>query len=164
MRKWVFVLAIVFCYGFSFGQQIRSIKATDLEKIVSESKGPTIINMWATWCKPCIEEIPYFLEEVKQYNSTRGDKDSIRLILVSLDFKKSYPKDIKEFVKKRKYTAPILWLDETNADYFCPKLDAKWSGAIPATLFINPSNGYRNFFEEQIGHETFRQEIEALVK
>jgi hypothetical protein len=66
--------------------------------------------------------------------------------------------------KKQKFTFPILWLDETNADYFCPKIDPHWSGAIPATLFINNKTGYRKFFEEQLSHENLIKEVSALLK
>jgi thiol-disulfide isomerase/thioredoxin len=140
------------------GQKVESIKAIDLEKTILESKTPLIVNFWATWCVPCIEEIPYFLEEVKEHQ-----KDSLRIILVSLDFKEAFPKNISSFAKKRKFNAPIFWLDETNADYFCPKVDPKWSGAIPATLFINNSLGYRNFYEEQMSHEDLKKEIKAML-
>ena len=137
------------------------MKITDVEKIIAASKTPLIINMWATWCKPCIEEIPYFLEEIKKRNEKN---DSVQLILVSLDFKESFPSGISAFVRKRKFDAPVVWLDETNADYFCPKIDPKWSGAIPATLFINNKTGYRKFIEEQIEHEELKEEIKKLVK
>ena len=142
-----------------FSQEIKSVKAVDLEKIIAESKTPMIINMWATWCKPCVEEIPYFLEEIKD-----NQKDSLTILLVSLDFKEAFPAGISTFAAKRKFTAPIVWLDETNADYFAPKIDAKWSGAIPATLFINNKTGYRNFVEEQISHEQLKKEIKAILK
>ena len=136
------------------GQEIKSVKITDIEKIIAESKTPLIINMWATWCLPCIEELPYFQNEVAEHS-----KDSLQLILVSLDFKESFPSGIVKFMNKRKITAPVVWLDETNADYFCPKIDAKWSGAIPATLFINNKTGYRKFIEEQVS----REELEKLI-
>jgi len=57
----------------------------------------------------------------------------------------------------------VAWLDETNADYFCPKIDAKWSGAIPATLFINNKSGYRKFMESQISHDDLKKEIRKLI-
>lgn len=139
-------------------QEIKSIKATDLKKLIAESKTPLIINMWATWCKPCIEELPYFIEEIKDHR-----KDSLQLILVSLDFKEAFPEEIAAFAKKRKIDASIFWLDETDADYFCPKVDPKWSGAIPATLFINNKTGYRNFIEEQVSHEKLKKEIKAIL-
>ena len=147
------------------GQAIKSVKITDLENIITGSKTPLIVNMWATWCMPCIEEIPYFIKEVDKHNtSVKSPSDSILLLLVSLDFREAFPADISAFAKKRKFTAPILWLDETSADYFCPKIDPKWSGAIPATLFINHKSGYRKFFEEQLSHEELKKEIMAILK
>jgi hypothetical protein len=88
----------------------------------------------------------------------------VQLLLVSLDFKESYPTGITKFMDKRRITAPVVWLDETNADYFCPKIDAKWSGAIPATLFINNKTGYRNFVEEKISHDELKKEIRSIVE
>ena len=76
---------------------------------------------------------------------------------------KLFPKGVESFAAKRKITATILWLDETNADYFCPKVDPKWSGAIPATLFINNKTGYRKFFEEQLTHQALKKEIMAIL-
>ena len=146
------------------GQEIKSVKITDVEKIIAESKTPLIVNMWATWCKPCIEELPYFLVFVNKYNASKGTADSIQLLLVSFDFALSFPDGIAKFAAKRNINAPIVWLDETNADYFCPKIDAKWSGAIPATLFINNKSGYRNFVEEQISHDQLKDEIKAILK
>ena len=158
--KRVFLLLVTFFVLLScFAQEIRSVKITEVEKIIAESKTPLIINMWATWCIPCVQELPYFQEEVKKYK-----KDSVQLLLVSLDFKETFPKGITKFMSKRKITAPVVWLDETNADYFCPKIDAKWSGAIPATLFINNKTGYRNFIEEQISREKLKQEIMAILQ
>ena len=146
-------------------QEIRKVKIIEVEQIITESKTPLIVNVWATWCGPCIEEIPYFIEEVRKHNATvTYAEDSIRLLLVSLDFKEAFPKDISSFAKKRKFNAEIVWLDETNADYFCPKIDAKWSGAIPATLFVNHKTGYRNFFEEQLSHEDLKKEVMAILK
>jgi len=159
MRKCFIAIGIFFSAITTHAQNIKSIKATDLEKTIKESKGPMIISMWATWCKPCIGEIPYFIEEVKNHAS-----DSIQILLVSLDFKEAFPKEIAAFAKKRNFDAPIAWLNETDADYFCPKLDPKWSGAIPATLFINNKTGYRNFFEEQLSHEKLKLEIMAMLE
>ncbi len=163
--KRIFVIVLFFLSVASAkGQNIKAVKATDVEKIIAESKTPLIVNMWATWCQPCLEEIPYFLKEVKKYNASAGSKDSVQLLFVSLDFEEAFPAGIAAVAKKRKINAPIVWLDETNADYFCPKIDSKWSGAIPATLFINNKTGYRNFIEEKIPHEQLKKEIMAMLK
>ena len=151
---------VMLAWSAAAAAQVEKIKITDLEKVMSESTQPLIINFWATWCKPCVEEIPYFLEEQDDHK-----KDSLRLILVSLDGDDQFPAALNKFVVKRKYErAKLFWLDETNADYFCPKVDEKWSGAIPATLFLNNKTGYRKFFEEQIPHKQLKEELKLLLK
>jgi thiol-disulfide isomerase/thioredoxin len=137
-------------------QPIAKWKIGDLENYIKQSEKPVIINFWATFCKPCVEEIPYFQKLVRKY-----DKEGIQLLLVSLDLQEQYSK-IKEFSAKYKFTSPIVYLNETNADLFCPKIDQKWSGAIPASLFVNNKTGYRKFFEEQIPENKLEEEIKAL--
>lgn len=159
MRRNFLIIFSLFISSFIFGQEIKRVKITELEKIIEESKTPLLINFWATWCKPCIEEIPYFQKEVQEFA-----KDSVQLILVSVDYKEEFPTGIAATAKKRKFTVPILWLDETNADYFCPKIDPKWSGSVPATLFINNKTGHRSFFEGQLSKEKLKNEIMAILE
>lgn len=156
-------LLIVFVLFFSCKEEVTSQsipkwKITELEEYISKSDTPTVVNFWATYCGPCLKEIPYFQEVVKQY-----EKKGVKLLLVSLDFKESFPDKISSFADKRKFTSPIVWLDETNADYFCPKVDTKWSGVMPATLFINNKTGQRNFFEEEMSKENFETEIKKIL-
>ena len=158
VKRIIVICCFFFLHGFARGQEIQKIKATDLERTIAESQTPLIINMWATWCVPCIEEIPYFLEEVKKHR-----KDSLKILLVSLDFKEDFPKGIAAVVKKRKFDAPVAWLDETNADYFCPKLDSNWQGGLPASLFINNKTGYRKFYEQKLSHSELKKEIMAIL-
>ena len=159
MRKLVTILMVILFTMVAQGQELKRVKITDLEKTIAESKTPLIINFWATWCIPCLEEIPYFMKEAKKHV-----KDSLTLLLVSLDMKEAYPAQIRKSIAKRKITVPVQWLNESNADYFCPRVDPKWSGAIPASLFINHKTGYRKFFEEQLSHEDLKKEIMAILQ
>jgi len=158
MKKFFLLIISFFFITCLFAQEIKKIRITELEKTIAESRTPLIINFWATFCKPCVEEIPYFLKAVKDHQ-----KDSVKILLVSLDLQDLFPNKIKNFAVKHKFNAPIVWLDEYNADYFCPKVDSAWSGAIPATLFINNKKGYRQFAEEQLSKEKLEKQIMAIL-
>lgn len=153
--KIVFIVLLAFINLSSFSQEIKKIKITDLEKTIKESKEPMIVNFWATYCVPCLKEMPYFQEQAKS--------KKITLLLVSIDLEEAYPKQIRSTAKKLKLTAPIKWLDETDADYFCPRVDSSWSGGLPSTLFINNSTSYRKFIEDEIPKDDFEKQIQALL-
>jgi thiol-disulfide isomerase/thioredoxin len=157
-RVFSFVVILVTSFSNVKAQDIPKWKIGDLEAYIKKSDKPTVINFWATFCKPCIAEIPHFQKLVKQY-----EKEGVQLLLVSLDMQEMYPEKIKIFADKFKFTAPIVFLDETNADIFCPKVDKKWSGAIPASIFINNKTGYRKFFEAEMSEEKFESELNSLI-
>jgi thiol-disulfide isomerase/thioredoxin len=140
-------------------QSIPKWKLTDLEAAIKQADKPTIFNFWATFCKPCIEEIPHFQEIAKKYDSA-----GVNLVFISLDLEEAYPAKIQTFAKKRNINYPITFLDETNADLFCPVVDPKWSGAIPATLFVNNKTGYRQFYEEQLSKEQVEKEVRKMIQ
>src|ERR1700743_2901291 len=114
----LFIGLLLALAGTGFSQSIKKITITDLEKTIAESDHPLIVNFWATFCVPCVKEIPYFQTTVAHYQDQQ-----VELILVSLDQPAHYPTRIAAFAQERGFTADIVWLDETNAGYFCPKID-----------------------------------------
>jgi len=139
-------------------QQIRSVKVTELSQMINDTKGPMIVNFWATFCVPCLQEIPYFQELAKKYKP-----EGISILFVSLDLQNAYPDSIVRTAKKHNIFEPIVWLNETNADYFCPKIDSSWTGGMPSSLFVNNSTGYHKFFEEPLPKEKVEGEIRAML-
>ena len=126
---------------------------------LSDYRGKVVLlDFWATWCAPCLEEIPYFQEAVE-----KNKQSGIKLLLVSLDLQEAYPDAIASTILKRNIKAPVRWLDETNADYFCPYIDKSWSGGMPASLFVNNKTVYRKFFEEKLPEEKLYQQLDSLL-
>jgi len=153
------MIGLVLFLSLSAGaQKIKSIKAGELEKTIRENKNPLIVNFWATFCVPCLQEIPYFQELAEKYKP-----DGVSILFVSLDLQAAYPDSIIKTARKHKISEPIVWLNETNADYFCPKIDSSWTGAMPSSLFVNNATGYHKFFEEPLSREKLEKEIQAML-
>ena len=154
------ITAIVLLIGLlSKGQTIPSWKIADVKNYYSQKTDSIyVINFWATWCKPCVEELPYLQSITKKY----ADK-KVKLLLVSLDFASSFPDKIQSFANKQNIDADIVWLNETDADYFCNAIDKKWSGSIPATIIVNAATGYKKFYEQQFEEQAFEKELKKAL-
>lgn len=160
MKKTGLFIFFLLITSISFSQEIKKVKIEDVVNMIDTSSTPIIVNFWASWCQPCIHEIPWFEKAVAELN----DKQ-VKVVLVSLDFGKDYrEKLLDQFVKKQGYTSTVVWLDETNADKFCPKIDSSWDGSIPVTLMVNNKKKYRQFFEYQLKEERFKLELAKLVE
>lgn len=141
------------------GQKIAKWKIEEVVKSFSANNDTVyVVNFWATFCKPCNEEIPDFIRLAEKYK-----KQKVKLLLVSLDLPSYLPVRLPEFIKKNKYKTNHVWLNETDADRFCPMIDAKWSGAIPATIIVNNKTGYKKFFEDQVSAEDFEAALKAAI-
>ena len=157
LKYWVILTAFFIFTGEAHAQTIPSYKIDQLDSLIKNSKHPMIINFWATFCIPCIEEIPYFIQKTKEF-----ENQNVSLLLVSLDMEDYYPARITNFASKHNFTAPLAWLNETDADLFCPRIDESWSGAIPATLLLNPATGERKFVESELEEGQLEQLIEEI--
>ncbi|WP_114777453.1 TlpA disulfide reductase family protein [Botryobacter ruber] len=136
-------------------QEVDVIKFKELEKLRQLPHDTLyVVNFWATWCKPCIQEMPYFEAVTKQYKD-----QPVRVILVSMDAVEDLEKRVKPFVQKRSLKSRLLLLDETDANTWIDKLEPRWSGAIPATLLFNNHRKQYFFAEKELKEE----ELQALI-
>jgi thiol-disulfide isomerase/thioredoxin len=159
MKKFLSIACFFFFAVHGIGQAVKKLKIEELESYIKTSDHPVVLSFWATWCAPCIHEIPWLQAAIEKQRDQK-----VEYVLVSLDFPDAYPKKIAGFAKQMNFTATLFWLDETNADHFCPKIDEKWSGGIPANLFINNKTGYRKFIGRQLTDRQAIVETELLVK
>ena len=132
----------------SIAGRAQSIPAYTADMLVQRISNPDtfyVVNFWATWCGPCVKELPEFDKLAEQYPGK-----PVKVLLVSLDFKNDYTKKLPRFIEKKKLQHEVIWFNETNANEFIPKLDPAWQGSIPATMMVWRKNEYQSFFEGSI--------------
>ena len=141
-------------------QQVTSVKTYNYEQLkpLLEKKDDKIyvVNFWATWCAPCVKELPYF----EKINTDYADKN-VEVILVSLDFPKQVEKKLIPFINKRKLKSKVVYLNDTNEDVWIKAIDESWSGAIPATIIYNKEN--RKFYEQSFDYITLENELKTFL-
>lgn len=140
----------------SQAQQIPSIDVNELEARLEKGADTTyVVNFWATWCGPCVKELPHF-EKLGADKSKSTDK--FKVLLITLDFVENIESKVIPFLAKKEIKSDVLLLDEDNPNEWIPRISEKWSGAIPATIFINKQKKIRHF------HEGSFQEGELEIK
>lgn len=125
----------------------------EIASIFEEKNDTTyVINFWATWCKPCVEELPYFENLI---DSLPNEK--MKVILVSLDFPNQLESKLVPFLNENKLKSEIVVLTDGRYNEWIDKVDEDWGGAIPVTVVYNRGN--RQFVNRQFENERELQEI-----
>ncbi len=135
MRLSYLIVLFLFSCFFVSAQSVQRFDTFDeLAPIFKKQNDTTyVINFWATWCKPCVEELPYF----ESLHEATGSQP-IKVILVSLDFPKQIESRLLPFIEKRKLKSEVVVLLDPKANSWIDRVSPEWSGAIPATVI------YRN--------------------
>lgn len=115
-----------------------------------------IINFWATWCRPCVKELPYFEQIGKEYK----DKN-VEVILVSLDFPNNLESRVIPFIERHNLKSQVVLLDDPNQNRWIPLVAEEWSGAIPATMIYNKDK--RKFYEQAFTYEQLLTELNLFL-
>ncbi|WP_370480221.1 TlpA disulfide reductase family protein [Tamlana flava] len=127
------------------------------EKFLKRKDGKTyVLNFWATWCAPCVKELPYF----ERLNAEFKD-DGVEVILVSLDFPHLYENKLKPFIKERNLKSKVVALDDPDMNTWIPKVSEGWTGAIPATIIYKNDN--RKFYEQSFDFEELKTELNQFL-
>ena len=154
------IIGILFLFSCNNSSE-DAIEVVDFEGMYSKidlSVDKTyVINFWATWCAPCVKELPYFEEVNKQ-----SKDNNTEVILVSLDFPSQIESKLKPYLKKNKIKSKVILLDDSKINTWVPKVSEQWDGGIPATLIVNSSN--YNFYPKPFKKEELFNEINKVLK
>ncbi|WP_431241231.1 TlpA family protein disulfide reductase [Flavobacterium sp. P21] len=140
----------------SFGQNVKLITVDQLQERMKNGKDSTyVVNFWATWCAPCVKELPHFEKLQAEYKT-----EKLAVLLVSVDFKSKLNSAVIPFVKRKNMKNEVFLLNESSPQEYIDRIDPSWSGSIPATLFIKDDK--RKFVETELTYEQLLTEYKKL--
>lgn len=160
LSRLLIVFGLLWMSHFAIAQDIPFIKAAQIEQWKNANTDTVyVINFWATWCGPCVAELPEFEKLQQQY---AGQK--VKVILVSTDFKKQVETRVKPFVLEKNLHSQVVFMDESNPNNWINLVHPDWSGLIPATLIIAPHKKFERFFEGELSYEKLETLVQSALK
>lgn len=140
----------------AYSQNVKLLNIDQLNERIKNGKDSTyVVNFWATWCAPCIKELPHFEKLNAAYKN-----EKLAVLLVSVDFKSKLNSAVIPFVKRKNIKSQVFLLNEDDPQKYIDRIDKTWSGSIPATLFIKGVK--RKFIESEFTYEQLLTEYKKL--
>jgi thiol-disulfide isomerase/thioredoxin len=157
------VLTSMIVSGYAMGHQHESnrvVTSLDFDQfepwLHRQTDTVYVVNFWATWCAPCIREIPDFEQIHKKYSAKK-----VKVLLVSLDNPNRIDNHVIPFLDRLNVKSQVVLLDDPYANRWIPKVSDQWSGAIPATVIYNQHQ--KMFFEKELKFEELEEIILPMI-
>jgi thiol-disulfide isomerase/thioredoxin len=152
-------LLLIFTTETTEGQKLTQIRIPDLEKILSAKDDRLyVINFWATWCPPCVKELPHFQKVAKEFH-----RDDVSFLLVSIDFPSQIESHLRPFLEKNDVELDVAIMMDTDQNEWIDKVDPSWQGNIPVTLMLNNAKMTRKFHPGDLNEKELREMINSLL-
>lgn len=142
-----------------YRQNVELIDSTVFQKILTANKGNVLlVNIWATWCMPCVEEMSDLVKLANYYKAKK-----VKIISISIDYTDEIKSKIIPFIEKQKLNFPVYVNNWENDEKLINYFNIEWSGAIPATFIYDRSGKQKVFLLGKQSFNDFKQSVENLL-
>jgi thiol-disulfide isomerase/thioredoxin len=138
--------------SLSDSELLQDLSPDQIQEVTqSPFEGITLVNVWATWCAPCIKEFPYLIELQNKY------PQDLRILFISADFPEDRDRAL-QFLKDQQVNWPTYL--KTGRDLeFISALSEQWSGSIPFTQYYLPDGSVFTQWSGEADLERFEREF-----
>ena len=140
---------------------VTKITEDGLREILEGLKGkPYVVNVWATWCMPCVEELPEFIKFYEAHQS--GD---IGFVSLSADLHYEFEETVVPFVAEHRLPFPVWVQHGVPPETLIALLDVagtKWDGPLPATFVFDSAGNLVKFWQERVTFDLLEKTISDL--
>jgi thiol-disulfide isomerase/thioredoxin len=148
------VFALALFAAFALSSKVEPLNMQQLQNATLNKNNDTlyVVNFWATWCMPCVKELPYFQKAGQKF---AGQK--VKVVFVSLNSIKELPQ-VEKFASDKQIQQDVKLLNAGNPNNWIDTIDSSWSGSIPATVMYR--NGKKTYFREG---EFTQAELDSII-
>lgn len=158
MKHLLTAIFLMLIFSAAHPQKADIIKLPALQQLLNKQDDTTyVINFMATWCKPCMEELPFFEKLGAEMKGTK-----LKIIYISLDQAAHLESKLNTMLQRRKITSTTHLLDETDYNAWIDKIEPTWDGAIPVTFIINHHKNFRKFIHTSTTYEQLSSIVQQL--
>ncbi|HRR09199.1 MAG TPA: TlpA disulfide reductase family protein [Rhodothermales bacterium] len=154
-----YIIGLIFLFSACRTEAQPVPEMKDYSSILGEIKqrdaSLVVVNFWATWCVPCVEEFPHFIRL-----KTESDPKEVSVMFVSVDFEDEVPA-VVAFLKKQ-HMQDRTFMASGDANTFIQSFHKSWSGAVPATFVYNRMGEQLDFWEGKVTYEQLAEKINRL--
>ena len=157
--RYIFLIIFILSIAEVNSQTIQKAGAPEIKAILDNQEDKLfVVNFWATWCGPCVKEIPYFEKVAKEYN-----EDKVEFLLMSLDFPSELERRLIPFINRNKISLRVILIEELEYDKWMNFVDSSWQGNLPSTLFFNNAKSLRQFVAQPLDEPGLRNIINSMM-
>jgi len=148
-KNFIFTILLIVSILAVYAQSkpVKMITYQQLEKRISNPDTVYVVNFWATWCGPCVAELPNFEKLQQTYKGK-----PLKVLLLSMDFKSKLG-EVTAFRGTHQLTTEVYLADKPSEQVFIDQIDKNWSGALPGTMIVNTKKGIRSFYEKEFTYD-----------
>jgi thiol-disulfide isomerase/thioredoxin len=156
-KHFLFTLILFICLS-GYSQQIPVLNFEKLQPLLNKQNDTLyLVNFWATWCVPCVKEMPAIQKITAKYSEAK-----FKVLLVSFDFPSQIESRLKPFLKNHNISSDVVVLDDADFNSWIDKVEINWSGSIPATLIYDAHS--RDFYEQSFEFEELDNMIQSKIR